>query len=378
MDLERCPLRERGIYSFLQNTGIVWKSAAASALSWEAARLAGSAHPYLAPITVILVIQTTIAGSLRHAYQRILGTVIGVLLTAAVARHLGIHWWSIGLLIFAGTGTARAFKLKDPVLHQVAMSILLVLIFENHTTSYAWDRIRDTLIGAAAGVLLQYMVPPDYTQKAGQAVTKLADHLASAYESTSAWIQTGCSSDREQAWRRSLQGLLKEMRRTDQAVHKAAKSLQFNPWSKRSKERLGDLKQQFETLRTGHDRLSGMIRNLEEWSLSGSIPPDERQVWAQTMRGLAGAITHWSRQVPASIQPQGSGPAHASPVSLPGADGSTLEANFSPRLWAGMPLTSSSCFPLLLPLRKEPFFEGDRHSTPAYQYRRKAQSPGNG
>lgn len=39
-------------------TVLIWKMGAASALSWEIAKLAGSNHTYLAPISVILCLQT--------------------------------------------------------------------------------------------------------------------------------------------------------------------------------------------------------------------------------------------------------------------------------------------------------------------------------
>ncbi|WP_342042264.1 hypothetical protein [Bacillus sp. OTU2372] len=36
-------------------TVLIWKIGAASALSWEIAKLAGSTHPYLAPIRLFFV-----------------------------------------------------------------------------------------------------------------------------------------------------------------------------------------------------------------------------------------------------------------------------------------------------------------------------------
>ena len=63
-------------------TSLVWKMAIASAVSWEVAKLVGSNHPYLAPLSAILCLQATIDQSIRFSFQRIVGTAIGVILTA--------------------------------------------------------------------------------------------------------------------------------------------------------------------------------------------------------------------------------------------------------------------------------------------------------
>src|SRR3954447_15545406 len=55
---------------------LIWKMAVASAISWEIAKLAGSNHPYLAPLSVILCLQTTVNRSIQFSYHRMVGTVI--------------------------------------------------------------------------------------------------------------------------------------------------------------------------------------------------------------------------------------------------------------------------------------------------------------
>jgi len=286
-------LRHRRLYSLLQRTDIVWKMAAATALSWEAARLVGSKHPYLAPITVILVIQTTIIGSWHHAYQRVLGTIIGVVLTASVARYVGIHGWSIVLLILMGTGAAKLFRLKEPVIHQIALSTVLVLMFENHSTSYAWDRILDTIIGAVAGLLIQFVVPPDLTNKAAQAVARLAAKLAATFGDASRWLDEPGLSGASPTWRQSMHNLLEELHATDRAIHKAQKSLRFNPAGKRSRLVLSNIKKHLARIRAGIDRLTILVQALEDQNLRGTAAQDDRHVWVNTMRNLGDRVDQW-------------------------------------------------------------------------------------
>ncbi|MDR7237659.1 uncharacterized membrane protein YgaE (UPF0421/DUF939 family) [Neobacillus drentensis] len=58
--------------NFESKTALVWKMAIASAISWELAKLIGSDHPYLAPISVVLCLQTTIDQSIRYSFHHCL------------------------------------------------------------------------------------------------------------------------------------------------------------------------------------------------------------------------------------------------------------------------------------------------------------------
>ncbi len=48
-------------------------------------------------------------------------------------------------------------KLSQQIMHQVALTILLVFVFEKRTENYAFDRMNDTLIGVMVAVLLQFI-----------------------------------------------------------------------------------------------------------------------------------------------------------------------------------------------------------------------------
>lgn len=58
---------------------LAWKLAIGSALSWEISKLFGSDHPYLAPLSVILTIQSTVDKTVSLSIKRMIGTVIGIL-----------------------------------------------------------------------------------------------------------------------------------------------------------------------------------------------------------------------------------------------------------------------------------------------------------
>lgn len=142
----------------MQRTAIVWKMAVGSVLAWELARWAGSAHPYLGPLTVLLAVKSSPDKSIRFAWQRIGGTLFGVLFTALLLRSVTPNAWTLGLLLLIGGAILKGLNMSDTVILESALSILLVLALKNQS-GYALDRVKDTIIGAIVALLLTLVVP---------------------------------------------------------------------------------------------------------------------------------------------------------------------------------------------------------------------------
>lgn len=138
-------------------SNLIWKIAIGSSLSWELSRLLGSEHPYLAPLSVIICIQATTDKTIKLAIQRVIGTIVGIPIVVLIANHLTINGLSLGLLILLGGYMTKWLKLSQQIMHQVALTILLVFVFEKRTENYAFDRMNDTLIGVMVAVLLQFI-----------------------------------------------------------------------------------------------------------------------------------------------------------------------------------------------------------------------------
>ncbi|MBB6447112.1 FUSC family protein [Bacillus benzoevorans] len=134
---------------------LAWKLAIGSTLAWELAKLLGSDHPYLAPLSVILTIQSTMDKTVSLSIKRMMGTIIGIFVTLLIAKHLPVSGWSLGILILLGCYISIYLKLDKKILHQVALTILFVFVFEHQSKQYATDRLRDTLIGVLLAGILQ-------------------------------------------------------------------------------------------------------------------------------------------------------------------------------------------------------------------------------
>ena len=68
-------------------------------ISWELALLLPGSQPPVLALTALLVTQLTLVKTIC-GFQRVASVTAGVLLALLVADVLGLHWWSVELVIF--------------------------------------------------------------------------------------------------------------------------------------------------------------------------------------------------------------------------------------------------------------------------------------
>ena len=155
---------------------MIWNPSLGCALAWAIARWAGSNHPYLAPLTVVLCLQATPDRSVQSSWQRMVGTVIGVAIATVIVNWVGVSAWTVGMIVFLSILIGKQLRLDDTIIHQVGVSAILVLVFENHSVSYAFDRIVDTAIGIIVAIVLDLFIFPP--RKNRSLFTFFARHLS--------------------------------------------------------------------------------------------------------------------------------------------------------------------------------------------------------
>ncbi len=269
-------------------TSLIWKMAIASAVSWEAAKLVGSNHPYLAPLSVILCLQTTIDQSIRFSLHRIAGTAVGILLTAYLVSHLHINGWMLGLLILGGTYIAKWLRLDETVLHQVALTILLVFTFERNSKDYALDRIVDTFIGVIIAILVHMLLfPPDFTKKAAESFQTLAQQLSDMLLELSKWIQLEWGQGKGSIMEYKTNNLLQELHTAKEILQTASKSLKFNPVSKKHKIILSRYQIEMQKMNAGYEYVSNIVKTLKDWEKEGVLSSSDKLELSSNLKVLS-------------------------------------------------------------------------------------------
>ncbi|WP_050982303.1 MULTISPECIES: FUSC family protein [unclassified Bacillus (in: firmicutes)] len=262
--------------------------AIASAVSWEAAKLVGSKHPYLAPLSVILCLQTTIDKSIRFSFHRIVGTAIGVMLTAYLVSHLHMNGWILGLLMLGGTYIAKWLRLDETVLHQVALTILLVFTFERTSKDYVIDRIIDTIIGVIIAILIHVLLfPPDFTKKAAGSFQTLAHQLSDILLELSKWVQLEWGQGKGNLMEYKMNHLLQELHATKEMLQTASQSVKFNPIRKKHKIILSRYQMQMQKMNAGYEYVSNIAKSLKEWEKEGTLSSSDKMELSNDLKMLS-------------------------------------------------------------------------------------------
>lgn len=266
---------------------LILKISAASGIAWELAKLAGSKHPFLAPLSVILCVQTTIMQSIRYSFHRLLGTVVGVVLTIWAADYVPLNGWTLALLLVLVSGVALLIERKEGIVHEVALSVLLVFALQKQSGHYGIDRIRDTFIGVAVGLAIHMIVfPPNLMKQAESKVFSLMNRLQAWFIEAAAWIQNGFYEDQSKIFHSAAQTFHKELLQVEKQLEKAAESIKFNMTAKSGGSLLQDNQYRVSLMKYGAAYLERTTNFLSEWYSTGTLSDDERNKWAAMLNSF--------------------------------------------------------------------------------------------
>ncbi|WP_206918143.1 FUSC family protein [Alicyclobacillus suci] len=265
-------------WHYVAKTADVWKTTLGSVVVWEVARLTGSRHPYLAPLTFILCLQATVGQSVRYALYRSAGTVIGVFLIGAFAKWIPITAWALGIALLLTTVLMKCFRANAMLTHQVALSVLFVMYFEQHSSGYAWDRAKDTLIGAIVGVAFVVLLfPPSPLNQIRQAMDALGQHFVDALHHVAEYP---VDELREGELNQVVMALLDGMQSVAESLHTAK---QDAPWLLYTKK--VHIQRLDETFSLFREVCVHFVVFSERFA--GPMSPEQRERWRGQLRRLA-------------------------------------------------------------------------------------------
>ncbi len=120
-------------------------------------------HGYWILLTTLLVCQPSYGATRMRMLQRVLGTVIGVVIGWATLRLLPATPWQLLLIVLSGV-VFFAARLRRYATATAAITLFVVLCFNQAGNGYdvMCPRLLDTLIGAAIAALSIYLILPDW------------------------------------------------------------------------------------------------------------------------------------------------------------------------------------------------------------------------
>ena len=140
---------------------LVLRLAIAVTVSWLIAlAVSQSAIGIFAPITTLLVVQSSPWSTLGLSLQRILGTGIGVLAASLWVNLVGLTPWSFFLGVLAALLVARIIPWSIAGQIQIPIAVVFVLALGPASLGQDLWRVLDVVIGGLIGLLAVYVYPP--------------------------------------------------------------------------------------------------------------------------------------------------------------------------------------------------------------------------
>ena len=209
----------------------VVKTAIAAILAWFIASLVlPGALPVFATVAALLVVQPSVNQSFGKALERTVGVIVGVLVALGIGLVFADQSWVVLAAVVTAVIVAWALRLTPASSVQIPISAMLVLSIGAATPGYAAERVVETLLGAAVGLIINAaIVPPLALGPARLAITRLGRQSADALDRLATALTSPATAG-------SLDDLLTEARElrplrtaTNDAVTQGRDSLKLNP-----------------------------------------------------------------------------------------------------------------------------------------------------
>ncbi|GGE87319.1 FUSC family protein [Mycetocola zhadangensis] len=244
----------------------VVKTTVATVAAWfVAVLLLPSELPIFAAIAALLVVQPSVNQSFGKAVERSVGVITGVVIASLIGLVFSGQTWVILLAIVVSIFFGWIFRLTPGSANQIPISAMLVLAIGAATPGYALDRIIETLIGAALGVLVNILiVPPVALGPAERDVNLLAGELAASLERLAAALTS--PQTQQQLDGLMIQArLLRPMRESAAAsVQQGEESLTLNPRRSAHRTRFEVVSQLLDRFTPVVTRVIGMTRAFHD------------------------------------------------------------------------------------------------------------------
>ena len=137
------------------------RTAVVAVASMLAARLFRLPEAYWAPITTLVITQSSLGSALAVSWQRFVGTVLGSLVGAIVASQFGPHVLVFGTSVFI-LGLLRAVAHSDLTAYRfggVTLAIVLLVPRTGSPWQIAFHRFAEVSIGIGVALILAWVWP---------------------------------------------------------------------------------------------------------------------------------------------------------------------------------------------------------------------------
>ncbi len=263
-------------------------------------------EPLLAPLTAMLVVQVTPVSLLSSGLDRVVAVVSGVALAVLFSTLVPLEWWSLGILIFVAITLGQVLRLRANLV-EVAISAMLVLgVGALGAESAAWQRILETLVGAAVGIVANLLFPPKIAaDDAGRAIDGLADSVSQLLSTAADELERSGADDVPRAtdWLDDARRITHDIPQVGAALLRAEQGRRLNVRAVGTPDVGPGLRQGLEALEHMAVTIRGMFRAVDDAGLDAHAGPDVWPVLVASFRDMAVGVDAFGQLVKDEADP---------------------------------------------------------------------------
>jgi uncharacterized membrane protein YgaE (UPF0421/DUF939 family) len=206
------------------------KTIGAAVVAWVlAVHVFGLSQAFMAPWAALLTVHATVFGTLQRAAQQAGASVLGVLIASGVWQLFGISALALGAAVLAATLVGSVPGLRAPMTTATTAVVVLTTGYVGQNGMLA-DRLLDTGIGIAVGLLVNLLVwPPLRDRAAARHIDVIDDRLGELLTTIAGELRDGCATDAADDWIARTDRLDADIDRAWRVLEEARQSGRLNP-----------------------------------------------------------------------------------------------------------------------------------------------------
>ncbi len=297
-------LRQRGRSAAVYAARLA--GAAAAAFAVAKVLLPGSV-PVLSALTALLIVEATVVGAVATSAKRVVSVVLGVLIAIGFAMIVGLSWWSLGVLVAVSLLVGQMLRLGNQLLEIPISAMLVMAVGGEHAT--ATDRVVETLIGAAIGVLVNVVVPPPVQSgAAAKEIADFGDRLAALLDRVAGGVSHGFTESGARRWLSDARRLSRSVSEAEDALDDAEESRRLNPRALAHRDTTASLRGELDALEHSAVSVRSALRSVvdtvseDPHSVAPGREPDAlRAATVWMVRDLGSTVQAFSDLVRAEV-----------------------------------------------------------------------------